>query len=123
MRAASQFKYLRFIVGRHDLPFYYPEEVENQRSFLDAFLKDEDSEGWTVPGKLPAVDMVIRKGEPEVGNVVQELSVFPRRLEMEWPIQRKNYEKWHLMPSGALKVDDESDDARDSKVFEYQTPT
>lgn len=37
--AGSQFKYLRFIVGRHDLPFYYHDEVAIQRSFLDAFLK------------------------------------------------------------------------------------
>lgn len=40
--AGSEFKYLRFIVGRHDLPFYYPEEVKVQQSFLDAWLKGDD---------------------------------------------------------------------------------
>ncbi|KAB8229858.1 uncharacterized protein BDW43DRAFT_321736 [Aspergillus alliaceus] len=39
--------YLRFITGRHDLPFYYHEEVELQRSFLDAFLWGEDRAGWS----------------------------------------------------------------------------
>ncbi|KAF7923365.1 hypothetical protein EAE99_007062 [Botrytis elliptica] len=36
MWAGSKFKYLRFITGRHDLPFYYKKEVEIQKSFLDA---------------------------------------------------------------------------------------
>ncbi|KAF9888940.1 hypothetical protein FE257_008109 [Aspergillus nanangensis] len=61
--AGSEFKYLRFIVGRHDLPFYYPEEVEVQRSFLDAWLKGDDREGWTEKGALPAADLVLRKGK------------------------------------------------------------
>ncbi|KAI0572519.1 X-Pro dipeptidyl-peptidase protein [Pyrenophora tritici-repentis] len=56
--AGSEFKYLRMITGRHDLPFYYKEEVEIQRSFLDAFLKGDDRVGWSVKGKLPPVDMV-----------------------------------------------------------------
>ena len=50
---SSQFKYLRFITGRHDIPFYYDEEVAVQNSFLDAFLKGDDREGWSVPGKVP----------------------------------------------------------------------
>ncbi|CAI4212672.1 unnamed protein product [Parascedosporium putredinis] len=45
--AGSAQKWLRVITGRHDLPFYYKEEVEVQRSFLDAFLKAEDRDGWT----------------------------------------------------------------------------
>jgi predicted acyl esterase len=40
--AGSSLKYLRFITGRHDLPFYYDEEVEVQKSFLDAFLKGQE---------------------------------------------------------------------------------
>ena len=61
--AGSRFKYLRFVVGRHDLPFYYDEEVEVQRSFLDAFLRDDDRVGWSVEGTVPPVDLVLRKGE------------------------------------------------------------
>jgi hypothetical protein len=64
LNAGSEYKYLRFITGRHDLPFYYQSEVEIQRSFLDAFLKDDDRVGWSERGKLPAVDMCIRKGDP-----------------------------------------------------------
>lgn len=45
--AGSERKFLRFITGRHDLPFYYHEEVEVQRSLLDAFLKGEDRDGWS----------------------------------------------------------------------------
>jgi hypothetical protein len=30
--AGSDFKYLRFIATQHDLPFYYPEEVEVQKA-------------------------------------------------------------------------------------------
>ena len=37
--AGSDQKWLRFITGRHDLPFYYSKEVEVQRSFVDAFLR------------------------------------------------------------------------------------
>lgn len=58
-RAGSEFKYLRFIVGRHDLPFYYDEEVEIQRSFLDAFLRGGDRRGWSRKGAVPPVDLVL----------------------------------------------------------------
>lgn len=53
VQAGSEFKYLRCITGRHDLPFYYGEEVAVQRSFLDAVLKGEDLEGWTVQESYP----------------------------------------------------------------------
>ncbi|CRK46089.1 hypothetical protein BN1723_006868, partial [Verticillium longisporum] len=52
LHAGSKLKYLRMITGRHDLPFYYKEEIEVQRSFLDAFLKGEDRVGWSEPGKV-----------------------------------------------------------------------
>jgi hypothetical protein len=38
VHAGSKLKYLRFISGRHDLPFFYDEQVDVQRSFLAAFL-------------------------------------------------------------------------------------
>lgn len=101
LKAGSKFKYLRAIVGRHDLPFYYPEEVELQRSFLDAFLKGEDQVGWSIPGKVAPVDLVLRKGNPGF-NVAQKEKAFPRRSEREWPIARTKYTDYFLHPDGLL---------------------
>ncbi|KAL4861439.1 hypothetical protein BDV12DRAFT_204013 [Aspergillus spectabilis] len=102
LHAGSELKYLRFITGRHDLPFYYDEEVEVQRSFLDAFLKGDDRKGWTIKGKLPAVDLVVRKGDPGVNDAIAERS-FPRRTEQEWPISRTAYVKYFLTPKFELQ--------------------
>ncbi|KAI9778462.1 MAG: hypothetical protein M1839_008108 [Geoglossum umbratile] len=101
IHATSKFKYIRFITGRHDLPFYYKEEVEVQRSFLDAFLKGEDRVGWSRPGEVPPVDMVIRKGDVGYNNAEAERA-YKRRTEMNWPIARTQYEKFYLHPSQAL---------------------
>lgn len=103
--AGSRLKYLRFITGRHDLPFYYHEEVEIQRSFMDAFLKGDDRVGWSQPGKLPAVDMVVRKGDLGFNDAKKEMS-FPRRQEQEWPIARTQYTKWYLSPDQQLLSDE-----------------
>lgn len=110
--AGSDLKYLRFITGRHDLPFYYEEEVELQKSFLDAFLKGEDRVGWSEKGKLPPVDLVLRKGD--VGfNDAQAERAYQRRTENEWPIARTQYTRYYLHrdkslstagPSGEQKV-------------------
>jgi hypothetical protein len=102
MKAGSSLKYLRFITGRHDLPFFYEEEVKVQKSFLDAFLKGEDAVGWSTPGKLPAVDICLRKGNPGHNNAEAELATFPRRTENEWPIKRTTYVKYHLSSSLGL---------------------
>lgn len=93
-QAGSELKYLRFITGRHDLPFYYAEEVELQRSFLDAFLKGEDRAGWST-GKAPKVDVVLRKGDVGHNNAAGE-KTFERRTEHEWPIARTQYTKYYL---------------------------
>ncbi|KAJ5320584.1 hypothetical protein PENANT_c033G01930 [Penicillium antarcticum] len=98
--AGSDLKYLRFITGRHDLPFYYKEEVELQRSFLDAFLKGEDRAGWA-DGTAPKVDMVLRKGDVGHNNAEAE-KAFPRRIEQEWPIARTQYTKFHLTSNNGL---------------------
>lgn len=101
INAGSEFKYLRCITGRHDLPFYYKEEAEVQRSFLDAFLKDDDRVGWSVKGKVPQVDIVLRKGDPGHNNAEGERT-FPRRQENEWPIARTEYTKYYLTPEKEL---------------------
>jgi predicted acyl esterase len=110
MHAGSKFKYLRCITGRHDLPFYYKEEVEVQKSFLDAFLKGDDKEGWSVPGKLPAVDMCLRLGNPGFNNPRAEIEAFPRRKETEWPIARTQYTKFFLGKSGKLSQQEATED-------------
>lgn len=102
-QAGSELKYLRFITGRHDLPFYYSEEVEVQRSFLDAFLKGEDRVGWSEKGKVPTVDLVLRKGDVGFDNAEAEKG-YKRRQESEWPIARTDYTKYYLHPSKALST-------------------
>jgi predicted acyl esterase len=101
--AGSRFKYLRMITGRHDLPFYYKEEVEIQRSFLDAFLKGEDRVGWSQKGKVPPVSLVLRKGDVGFNNAEKEKS-YPRREENEWPIARTQYTRFFLTPSLGLQA-------------------
>jgi predicted acyl esterase len=102
--AGSEFKYLRMITGRHDLPFYYAEEVEIQRSFLDAFLKGEDHIGWSIKGKVPQVSLVLRKGDVGYNDAEAE-KAFPRREENEWPIARTQYRKLYLTPDMELLWD------------------
>lgn len=103
LNAGSELKYLRFITGRHDLPFYYHEEVELQKSFLDAFLKGDDRVGWSEKGKLPPVDLVLRKGD--VGfNDAQAEKAYPRRTEDEWPIARTQYTRFYLHPDQSLSA-------------------
>ncbi|RMJ27121.1 X-Pro dipeptidyl-peptidase [Aspergillus sp. HF37] len=103
--AGSPLKYLRFITGRHDLPFYYSEEVEVQRSFLDAFLKGDDREGWSIPGKLPPVSIILRKGD--VGfNDAQAERAYVRRSENEWPIARTQYTPFFLRADGVMGCDE-----------------
>ncbi|KAK7899773.1 hypothetical protein LTR67_003518 [Exophiala xenobiotica] len=94
-RAGSKFKYLRFCVGRHDLPFYYREQVEMQRSFLDAFLRGDDRVGWSIEGKVPRVGLVLRKGDVGHNNPEAE-KAFSTREEEEWPIPRTVYTPFYL---------------------------
>ncbi|KAF7525001.1 hypothetical protein PCG10_005352 [Penicillium crustosum] len=103
--AGSPLKYLRFITGRHDLPFYYQAEVEVQRSFLDAFLKDEDREGWSIPGKLPPVSIILRKGDVGFNDAKAE-QAYRRRSENEWPIARTQYTPFFLHTDGRLTSDE-----------------
>lgn len=101
--AGSQKKWLRMITGRHDLPFYYEQEVAVQQSFLDAFLKGEDRDGWTT-GKVPPVDLVLRKGDVPFNNPGEEKK-FPRRAENEWPLARTQWSKWYLTMDKGLTPD------------------
>ncbi|PVH82822.1 X-Pro dipeptidyl-peptidase protein-like protein [Cadophora sp. DSE1049] len=100
--AGSKLKYLRFITGRHDLPFYCKEEVKVQQSFLDAFLKDDDRVGWSVPGKVGPVSMILRKGDVGFNNPEAEKK-YIRREESAWPIPKTKYTKFHLTPESTLE--------------------
>lgn len=100
--ASSKFKFLRFLTGRHDIPFYYPEEVAVQKSFLDAFLKGVDDRGWLVPGQVPPVSLCLRVGNPGYNNPEAERRLFPRREEFEWPLARTVYIDYHLSVSQSL---------------------
>ncbi|KAF5532894.1 x-pro dipeptidyl-peptidase [Fusarium mexicanum] len=119
VQAGSKFKYLRCITGRHDLPFYYEEEVRVQKSFLDAFLKGDDREGWTVPGKLPAVDLCLRQGNPGVNDPPAELATFPRRKESEWPTPRTQYTTYFLNKAGSMT----REAPVDKGVMQYEAKT
>ncbi|KIW99958.1 uncharacterized protein Z518_10886 [Rhinocladiella mackenziei CBS 650.93] len=94
-QAGSKLKYLRFCVGRHDLPFYYHEQVEMQRTFLDAFLRNDDRVGWSVAGKVPKIGLVLRQGDAGYNNPEAEMK-FPTRDEEDWPIPRTQYTRYYL---------------------------
>lgn len=117
LHAGSELKYLRFITGRHDLPFYYEEQVELQRSFLDAFLKGEDRVGWSTKGKVPPVDVALRKGD--VGhNDAQAEKAYQTRSEQEWPIARTQYTKFYLTPD--LELSQTAPSPKEEKVVSYK---
>ncbi|CAJ0541409.1 Ff.00g080360.m01.CDS01 [Fusarium sp. VM40] len=111
IHAGSKFKYLRLITGRHDLPFYYEEEAEIQRSFLDAFLKGEDRVGWSQEGKVAPVSLVLRKGNVGFNDAEKE-KVYPRREENKWPIARTQYKKLFLTPDQGLSWDEPRTDRK-----------
>jgi predicted acyl esterase len=99
-RASSKYKFLHFIVGRHDLPFYYPESAELQLSFFNSFLKDDDVDGWK-SGKMPRVRLTLRKGEAGVDDPERERG-FPSRDEADWPLPGTECRKFYLTPENTL---------------------
>lgn len=119
MYGGSKLKYLRFATGRHDLPFYTKESVELQKSFLDAFLKGNDTVGWST-GEAPRIDLVVRKGNPGVNNPEAE-KAFPTRLEDEWPIPRTQYTKYYLGDDQSFKEGQAS--KPNTGKLSYQAPS
>ena len=100
IRASSEYKFLHFIVGRHDLPFYYPESAELQLSFFNSFLKDDDADGWKL-GKQPRVRLTLRRGEAGVDDPERERG-FLSRDETDWPLPGTEYKKFYLGPDNTL---------------------
>ncbi|KAK6428375.1 hypothetical protein LTR95_015484, partial [Oleoguttula sp. CCFEE 5521] len=102
VNAGSKVKYLRFITGRHDLPFYTPECVELQKSFLDAFLKGDDPEGWT-RNEQPLVEYKVRVGDVGFNDATAE-AAYPTQRSPAWPLPDTQYIKRRLLEAlGDLK--------------------
>lgn len=121
LNAGSALKYLRFVTGRHDLPFYSAENVALQKSFLDAFLKNQDTGGWTT-GEAPKVGLVLRQGNVGVNNAEAEKQ-YPSRFEQEWPIARTRYVKYFLTAKNALTDAAEAATADDTSTLSYKAPS
>lgn len=100
MHAGSRHKYLRFITGRHDLPFYTKECVDLQLSFLDAFLKGKDPQGWS-RDEQPKVGYKVRIGDVGFNDVAAE-AAYPTQYAEEWPIPETKYTKYHLTSTKEL---------------------
>ncbi|OQO10662.1 hypothetical protein B0A48_03960 [Cryoendolithus antarcticus] len=100
VNAGSKVKYLRFITGRHDLPFYTPECVELQKNFLDAFLKGDDPKGWS-RGEQPLVEYKVRVGDVGFNDAAAE-AVYPTRSAPAWPLPNTQYTKFYLTSSHEL---------------------
>ena len=77
--------------------------MEIQKSFLDAFLKDEDKYGWSIPGKVPPVTITLRQGNVGFNNPAAE-SAFKKRTELAWPLPDTQYTKYFLTPEKELTV-------------------
>ena len=120
---SSKLKYLRFITGRHDNPFFFDQEVAVQKSFLDAFLKDNDSVGWSIPGKVPPVSLCLRQGNPGYNNPEAERKAFTRRDEWEWPIARTDYRNFHLSTDMLLKAALAVTEGNDAGLIRYSAPS
>ncbi|EOA89723.1 hypothetical protein ACJQWK_02546 [Exserohilum turcicum] len=98
MLAGSRHKFLRLGSGRHDLPFYSEAEVEVQKSFLDAFLKDDDYAGWTT-GKQPKVTYQARKGPFDYKSIESASgAIYSWKHAPEWPLPNTQYTKYYLTP-------------------------
>lgn len=118
LNASSKHKYLRFLTGRHDLPFYEKESVRMQQSFLDAFLKGEDRGGWST-GEAPKVGLVLREGNVGYNDAVAEKQ-YPQRYEDEWPIARTVYTQYFLTADQRLV---ESHSLQTLTTVSYQAPS
>ena len=120
INAGSSHKYLRFITGRHDLPFYSEENVRMQKSFLDAFLKNQDTEGWT-KGEVPRIGLTLRKGNVGYSDAEAERQ-YQSRYESEWPIARTQYIKYYLNASGDLTDSANTTGKTSTSIVSYEAP-
>ena len=118
INAGARYKYLRLITGRHDLPFYSKENVVMQKSFLDAFLKGHDTEGWTT-GKAPRVGITLRKGNVGFNDAAAERQ-YQTRYEEAWPLPRTRYIKLYLTPTNGLT--EAQPRVKEDSIVSYRAP-
>ncbi|EMC98769.1 hypothetical protein BAUCODRAFT_103232 [Baudoinia panamericana UAMH 10762] len=100
MNAGSQTKYLRFVTGRHDLPFYTAECVALQKSFLNAFLKGDDPQGWS-QAKQPPIGYKLRIGDVGYNDSAAE-DAYPIKHGQAWPLPDTRYTKYYLTAAREL---------------------
>jgi putative CocE/NonD family hydrolase len=119
--AGTKNKWMHFITGRHDLPFYLPEFVKLQKSFLDAFLKDQDDANWkagpNAPGGVAAVTYTVRKGNPGFNKTDYERT-FSTKQASAWPIPGTKYVDYHL--TSKKKLSTTLDDTAAAQDFTWQ---
>ncbi|KAK5152785.1 hypothetical protein LTR04_006321 [Oleoguttula sp. CCFEE 6159] len=72
---------------------------------------DSDRVGWSIQGKIPAVDLVLRKGDVGVNDAAAEQK-YTRREEAEWPIARTRYTRFFLTPDQKLTTLELASDTR-----------
>lgn len=107
LEASSKMKWLRVITGRHDLPFYLPEYVELQLSFLTAFLKDQDDKkynwllGPNAPNGTPSVVYSNRIGNPGFNSTEAERT-FLTKEDVQWPLKDTKYIDYHLTSTNTI---------------------
>lgn len=95
--------YFLVIKGLANVLYSYHDEVEIQKSFLDAFLKGEDTYGWSTPGKVPPVTITLRKGNVGFNNALAE-SAYTKRTETAWPLPHTQYTKYFLTSEKELST-------------------
>ncbi|KAJ5871801.1 uncharacterized protein N7529_004154 [Penicillium soppii] len=74
------------------------------KSFLDAWLKGDDREGWTEKEAVPVIDLVLRQENVGYNNPQAE-KTFLRRKENEWPLARTIYTPFYLTAKSTLQCD------------------
>ena len=76
-----------------------------------------DPDGWKdgPNGRVPAVSLLVRKGNPGFNSNEAE-ATFKSRPETEWPLARTVYQRYYLCTDGTLSPEQASDE----KVFELQ---
>ena len=89
-----------------------------QLSFLNAFLKGIDDQGWTT-GKASTVAYKVRKGNPGY-NTLQAESSFEWRTQPAWPIPGTAYTRYWLTSSGGLQRNDH-EELRTAAKLSYKT--
>ncbi|KAB8244583.1 Alpha/Beta hydrolase protein [Aspergillus flavus] len=112
LSARSQYKFLQFIMSRHNLPFYYIKEMNIQISFLNTFLNGNDHASWTT-GYKPRVSLCLRKGDIGFNDPAGK-KTFPCRNENEWPLARTVYTRYYLTSSLGL--------TQKSIILQFKTP-